>query len=51
MTEGGEDQQTPDLLAAMGRHLVQGRHLSRPTPIATCPAGRGWTTRPTPARR
>jgi|tagenome__1003787_1003787.scaffolds.fasta_scaffold20962247_2 diguanylate cyclase (GGDEF)-like protein len=33
VAEGVEDQQTWDLLASMGCHLVQGWHLSRPMPI------------------
>jgi EAL domain-containing protein (putative c-di-GMP-specific phosphodiesterase class I) len=32
VAEGVEDQETWDLLAAMGCHLVQGWHLSRPMP-------------------
>ena len=39
VAEGVEDQQTWDLLAAMGCHLVQGWHLSRPMPIDHLP---GW---------
>jgi diguanylate cyclase (GGDEF)-like protein len=51
VAEGVEDQQTWDLLAAMGCDIVQGWHLGRPMPVAEFLAWTASRSRTAPARR